>query len=338
MASLREPLHADDPVQVVFQTPEHHSYFINSGTVKWSTRSDGAVQTGIHMLSENKLSLPLKHLNDALRKSPPGAHPTPTADSRAYDLAFETYWGYIFWTFKDILQSNFSALSCDLSIGVFYLEKIFENLQQTEAPPELWNKSLETLRKLDSGINCFNKFVTLFRAMQNEHKEFLPEDLPDLIVLDSLLADRIDAFKSKLESLMIPYAGEICFHSSHSPKLLACPKRFTRGLDLLLLHSYQSIISHGAKKLHVHLWENQKVTVIDFINDGSRTLRDDSLELQSDQGHPLVDFHPNDRKQVAWILYGLQFFADLKASALIRNESGKNVLSLRIPSVPSKFQ
>ena len=292
------------------------------------------------MLQENKFDFSLQQVSDFFAHNTSVTHPSLPAENLLDDFAFETYWGFLFWTFKDILQSSFSALSCDLSIGSFYLEKIFETLQESKSEPDLWHKSLEAIRKLDQGVNCFNKFVALFRTMQIEHSEFRSDDIPEFMALDNLLFSRIDTFKSKLDSLQVPYAGEISFHSPNSPKnIVACPNRITRGIDFLLLFAYQSIIFHGATKLQIKLAQDQNSDVVDIVNNGSSSLRNQTLKIDTNQKLSLIEFHPNDRKQVAWLMYTLHFFKDLNASLLVRNESGKNIISLNFPaSKPARAQ
>jgi len=129
--------------------------------------------------------------------------------------------------------------------------------------------------------------------------------------------------------MFIPYAGEINYLSSDIPELIGMRISMSTGLDYLLLYAYQSLLFQGAKGLQIKLSQDVDSIIIDFINDGSQTLHQKFIEIRSDAPFSSSGLHPKDKRQIAWLVLSMQFFADQNARLLLLNESGKNIVSLR---------
>ena len=334
MASLDSPLPVHDTVRISIQSSDHPAWHLNTGEVQWCNKISNLHFTGIQTFEENNYEFPLKQVNDYIESIL--VHEKRhriLSKEYLFDLSFETYWGILFSSLKDILHTKFSSISCDLNMGAFHLEKIFDLLQSITYDEKIRNQSLEALNKIESGITIFNKFSALFRIMHTENRQTNYNDTPVLINIKKIINERIYSLEQKIQSFSIPYSGELHFNTSKNFHIVAYKNSFSMGIDFLLLYSYQSIIFYGAKYIIIKLNETENNISIEFINNGSQNIRNDYIIFNISNDISLFDFHQNDRKKILFILYILNFFTKSNATIHIKNESGNNSVMLKIPKV-----
>ena len=340
--ALEEKLPSDIPVCISFHMPHHDPGITNSGHIKWSMQTDGLHRIGIEMVDDNQVRMTLNQVNEILSALDKAAVFQPQAGEETSlerlrsDFSFQVYWGMLFWTFKDYLHTHFSSLSCDLSMGSFYLDQAIEKLQKEAEDLPGWRQYQDILGKIDSAVSSINRFSTLFRLMKEEHPKNNHENFPEFLSLDALLSDRIHCLKQKLSAMLIPYAGEITYSADTVPELIGVRSSLTRGIDFLLLYAYQSLLYQRARSLQLNLSTDQDSLIVDFIHDGSQSLHQRFLEIGPNTPLQFSGLHPKDKRQISWLFLTMQFFADQKARLLLVNESGKNVISLRIPKTLSR--
>lgn len=346
LISLEEQLPANTQVCISFHVPYQVPAVVNKGHVKWSAGDAGRHLTGIEMFEENQVRISLGQIRDSFEALDLSCKPTSkipgfeegTLDRLQHAFSFEVYWGMLLWTFKDLLHTHFSNLTCDLSMGSFYLDKIMDKLPREIGETIEWRQYQEILNRVDAAVLNISNFSGLFRIMLADHPRHSQDSLPEFISLDQLLSERIQSFKRKLSAMLIPNNGEITYFGSRVPEIIGNHSSLSNGFDFLLLHSYQAFVYQGAKTLQIRLSTYQDRLIIDFINDGSQSLHQRFLEISPNSPLSTSGLHPKDKRQVYWLIFTMHFFADHNARLLLINESGKNIVSLRIqkqlPSAP----
>ena len=339
LISLQEQLPTNTQVHISFHVPYQKPAVVNKGHVRWSAGDAGRHLTGIEMVEENQVRMSLGQIRDTVEALDLSCNPTSkkpgleesTTDRLQHVFSFEVYWGMLLWTFKDLLHTHFSNLTCDLSMGSFYLDKIMDKLPREIGDTIEWRQYQEILNRVDAAVLNISNFSGLFRIMLADHPRHSQDSLPEFICLDEVLSERVQSFKRKLSAMLIPNNGEINYFGSRVPEIIGSYSSLSNGFDFLLLHSYQAFVYHGAKTLQIRLSTYQDCLIIDFINDGSQSLHQRFLEISPNSPFSISGLHPKDKRQVSWLIFTMHFFADHNARLLLINESGKNIVSLRIP-------
>lgn len=325
-----------EDVIINFRLKETNELISNTGQVKWCFKINDKYKIGIQLYKENYFFLSLKNIISIFDQwSNIDSQEKKTASNykEAYQLFYsELYWGMFFWIFADRLQLKFSRSAYENDLNIFYFEKILHEIQDTALNDKLKCKSYDIFYTLNKFDTLFIKMGKIFKIIKESYRLEIDQKYPKLIELNYLMNSRIQAFKNKLESLMIPYTGEISFKENNLPLVLASSNNIANGIDFLLLYSYQSLFFKNAKKININICTKDKSILIEIINDGSKMLNLDSITITPHQSLNFHTYHFLDRKHIAWLQYSINFFKEVKAKLTILSESGNNIISLSLPN------
>ena len=336
LVSLDREIPTEAPVSIAYHVQYQPEAVTNFGHVRWSACQSGKHQIGIEMTDINNIRLPLEQINnyishiDKVYNHQHDTYQTCLSESSSYDFAFEIYWGMFFWTFKEMLHYQLSNLAHDLNIGLFYIEELKNDFENNKEDTIQSLRCKDILNKGETVISKVKNLCSIFKIMQEEYAKRNQDPLPQIINLDTFLSDRINSFKCKLDTLLKVDDNVFNYQSKYPIELIGNGASLSKGIDFLLLFSYQFVIFQNAKSIQINMSTNDEGICIDFINDGSQALYQKFIEINNEQSDNL-DCHPKDKIYLAWINLAMKFFSSYNAKLLLINESGKNIMSLRLP-------
>lgn len=310
------------------------------GQVKWVGNGEQKFKLGIELLEKNNCLISLEQASSFLKPfceaEEPGLEARHFATSSISNTFYhELYWGLLFKTFREHLQNNLTRLCNWVNLSSVHTQKMLHEKSTGEPDQEQTKRLSAALNKLDKAGQDLQGLATLFKTMQAESIDFARErhkDLPGMIEMDKRLQGRLQAFQDKLQYLMMPSDPALTFQSCKTALIFGSTWCVDQGLDLLILHAYQFLLTGNATRIDIRLQEKQKVIQLDFSHDGSGILfqnhRQVMLNLETNVKNNL---HPaRDKMQLLWLHYILSFFQEFEPNILVHSEPGNNLVSLRL--------
>lgn len=325
-------------VSIGFAQPLSGQETVLQGRIRWVSNGNGQHTLGIQLLGKNNCILSLEQASQYLKpftSSPPQIETRPKPPFLPGNFHLELFWGLLFKTFREILQSNLAHLCNSIDLSSVHLENFLQEYQGELGAPEHSARLARSLKKLNKSGQDLLSLVKLFRVMQTESLQLAQEreqDLPNLIKMHTSFQDRLQAFVEKLKYLNLPWEDAISLRAQKIPLFCGSSWRVAQGLDLLLLHAFQNILWGHASRINVELFEQQGRIVIEYTHTGSKLLQStkEKINLSPLQWQEDSQQTFKDRRQLLWLHYVLYFFQDLDPEILILNQSGNNVVSLRL--------
>lgn len=326
------------PGEKIFCTlnmPEAGEKIQAEGVVKWHT-GNGKHYSGIELMEENKLTLPLLKLFGVYCQEKL-SFPEPS-DSLLHNLSFpqrklylEIYWGLLFKTINRPVLSELINLSGEIELKNLYLKKLHPRVQALSPDEEITGNLRELENTLDKSRQALNNIITLFQQLAEEPRPEKQEGLPEAVQINKLCSERIAGFKEKLGTILPDDATRISFEAGKVPLILGRRRQLEEGMDLLLLYCYQFILFFRARKTEVATNRTNNTVVLVLSNDGSKIFEADNIELDYNNPAFLENFNHREQKLLAILYCALDLFQSVRASMSLSNQSGNNQLTLKIP-------
>jgi hypothetical protein len=331
-----KPLQINEIVVLSFVPENNHEVQV-SGIVKWRTNGQDRYRCGVELLQEAKIKLPLNTVSQMMSHEPSLSHDSEISSKQSPlprciedEFLYEIYWGTFLQSFKEAAQHSLAQIGSKIGLSSFYMEDMLPKLSKSHISYRNIEQCHEIKKTLQYANESINHLVRFFRLIDTESTRELISRPKETIQVEKSIKQRIKSFDQTIQSLLISSGGHFHLSVSDFPVVYGFNWQFSKGIDFFLLYTYQSLLFYRAKQLHIILWADDRQVHIDFINDGSKRLKREFIELSAEA--PFADSYPaRDAKHIGLLSCGLSYLASFNARLQITSEPGNNILSLRLP-------
>lgn len=318
-----------------FDIPETMEKFKNEGIIKWCY-SNEQHHFGVELMEEQIMALPLQRMTEAffrLKPEFPGRTATHILDFAALHKKSysEIFWGMFCRLFNNPMQSQLIRLSSELRLGKFHMKR----MQGRAGDLTLEENTNGYLAGLEDTLNrtshTLDRIIRLFQQLFQEQGCPTHEDITEVIRLNEVVREKVANFKDMLHSAMLHSAENIEIHTHDIPVIFCQHWSIALSIDFLLLFSYQFILFFEAKKIRIETDKKNNHIVIGFANDGSKIFDMEKIHLDSG-AKSFEKLKPRDQKRLAALRCVIDLCQPLKAKIAFYNQSGNNLLLLKIPT------
>lgn len=330
------PVAHGDQVTLTITLPTSQESFSAPGIVKWCEKINDKYLSGIKLLKENNISIPLQDI-ECIAKNQETAYGNERNKNRQkkdstvnLNIYKHVYWGFFLSLCNQIWFEQCNKLTHETDLTFFYLSLIRDNLSKELLEPSDYKKIDKIQEALNNSHRFFHNFSEILKIISDDYKSNTENNIYSTVHFNALIRNRIVIAKKICHYLSFVRQEKITYSTEGDFFLFGHCDKLSKALDFLFLYTLQFILFGNAKFISINTLINEDFHLI-IQHDGTKISNQETLRIYPDKN--CLDTFDKDfeKSNILWLQIVANFFAEQEANIAVSSESGNNIINLTIP-------